>query len=263
MRIVMISAMMWLAAATIDSRIALLQHARAADEPTKEDATSQRYQSELETAGSTYAKTIEQVRSESEERYAAAKAAYDDAVRRSREAYLKSLEAEMNEQSKAGNQSAADELRKKIDAILNGPQRTDVQKLWLASYAAEQSKEYPEAIEAVQKVIQVTGNAKNTFTQTRLGWLYLLSGQYDQSESAYKTAAAISPQALTPRLGLMSCYRAAKRPDDAIATARDVLKLDPLNYQANKAIGDLLYAKEDYARAGTIISVLHWHTRTT
>ena len=229
--------------------------AMSKEEPVKGEAkaadpVAQRYFGEMEAAGAAYAKVSEAIRTESEERYAVAKAEYDTAAQRARDTYVKALEAELNQQKKAGNQAAADAVQTKIDQTLNGPPMTAVQKLWVASYTAEQAKDYEEALAAVQKVIQATGSAKNTFTQTRLGWLYLLNGQHEQSEAAYKTAAALAPKSITPRQGLVSCYLAAKRTDDAINAAREVLKLDPQNYQANRTIGDLLYAKEDYARAG-------------
>ena len=255
MRRITTVALAWLAVASVLFHLSFGDASPATDQNTSDqtnaaEAITGRYTSELEAAGKAYAEANEAIRVESEERYAAAKTAYDAGSQRARDSYLKALEAALAQEKKSGNQAAADAIQKKIDFALNGPPRTDVQKLWLASYAAEQAKDYDGAIEALEKVIQTTGNAKNTFTQSRLGWLHLSNHQYDKAEAAYKTAAALAPQSITPRLGLMSCYLAADRADDAINAAREVMKLDPLNYRANKMVGDLLYAKREYARAG-------------
>ena len=214
------------------------------------DTPAARYQVDSEAAGAVYAKAAAAIQTDSQERYAAAKAEYDGAMQRAKEAYVKTLEADLARETKAGNEKAAETIRQTIDFTVNGPPRNDVQKLWAASYSSENVGDFDSALEAVEKIIKATGNSKNTFTQLRLGWLRYLKGQYDQAEAAYKTAAALSPRCISPLQGLVNCYLAEKRPDDAINAARELLKLDPMNPRANKTLGDLYYAKEEYARAG-------------
>ena len=134
--------------------------------------------------------------------------------------------------------------------------RTEVQKLWEATFAAEADKDYEAAIAAVKKLVLVADIDKNPFVQMRLGWLGYLDGDYEEGAAAYKRSIGAAPMAITPRLGLLNCYLALSRIDEAIDTANAILKIDPLNYRAHKTLGDLYYVREDYTRASSHYSRL-------
>jgi tetratricopeptide (TPR) repeat protein len=214
------------------------------------DQAATQHASELTAASAEYAKASGAAKAESDKKLAAAQAAYDAATKKARDAYQKSLEKDLEREVKANNQAGADAVRQKIDFLLNGPPRNEVQKLWIASFTAENNKEYEAAIAAVEKVVQTANSGKNAFVQMRLGWLHYLDEDYEEAIAAYKTSIEIAPKAITPRQGLLNCYLALNKTDDAIEAAHAILKLDPLNIRANKTLGDLYYVKGDFTRSG-------------
>ena len=220
----------------------------AAPQPTPEQAAAQ-HASALSAARAEYAKASGGARTESEKQLAAAKAAYDAATRQANEAYLKSLEQDFEREMKAGHERSANAIRQQINLLTNGPPRSEVQKLWIASFAAEADRDYEASIAAVKKLILVADVGKNPFVQMRLGWLNYLDGDYEEGAAAYKKSVAAAPAAVTPRLGLVNCYLALNRIDDALEAANAILKIDPLNYRASKTLGDLYYVREDYTRS--------------
>jgi len=126
---------------------------------------------------------------------------------------------------------------------------TPVQKLWSSSFKAERDKDYDRAVSDVAEIMKITGGKTNTYANLRLGWLHYLKKDYTQARKAYRLAAKTSPGAVSPLLGLMNCDVADKKPDSAIASAKTLLDIDPLNFTANKTLGDLYYQKEDYESA--------------
>lgn len=126
---------------------------------------------------------------------------------------------------------------------------TPVQKLWSSSFKAERDKDYDRAISNVAEIIEIVGDETNTYANLRLGWLHYLKKDYTQARKAYRVAAKSSPGAVSPLLGLINCDVADKKPDGAIASAKTLLDLDPLNLTANKTLGDLYYQKRDFESA--------------
>jgi len=126
---------------------------------------------------------------------------------------------------------------------------TPVQQLWSSSFEAERDKDYDRAINDVDEIVKITGDEANTYANLRLGWLYYLKRDYTQARTAYRAAAKSSPGAVSPLLGLINCDVADKKPDGAIASAKTLLDLDPLNFTANKTLGDLYYQKKDFESA--------------
>jgi len=126
---------------------------------------------------------------------------------------------------------------------------TPVQQLWSSSFRAEQDKDYDRAISDVVKIMGITGDNANTYANLRLGWLYYQKKDYAQARKAYRVAAKSSPGAVSPLFGLINCDVAKKKPDGAIAAAKKLLDLDPLNLTANKTLGELYYQKQEFESA--------------
>jgi tetratricopeptide (TPR) repeat protein len=146
-------------------------------------------------------------------------------------------------------ETTQESLRQKIDSLAAGPPRNDAQKLWSISFAAENIKEYDVAIAAVEKIVELTSSQNNPYIHARLGWLQYLDQDYERAIAHYKAASELGPFAVTPRLGLLNCYLATNRIDQATEECLSIIRLDPLNYRANKSLGDLYYIREDYARS--------------
>jgi len=133
---------------------------------------------------------------------------------------------------------------------------TPCQQLWSSSFKAEGDKDYDRALSDVAKIMRITGDETNTYANLRLGWLYYLKGDYTQAREAYRVAAKSSPGAVSPLFGLINCDVANKKPDDAIASAKKLLDLDPLNFTANKTLGGLYYQKRDFESAAVYYQIL-------
>ena len=227
--------------------------AQAADPPVTRDQAASQHAGALATARAEFAKTSGAAQSEADKQLAAAKTSLDVAIKRANDHYRKTLEADLERKVKAKNEREADAIRKQINLLVNGPPRSEIQKLWIASFAAENDKDYEASIAAVKKLILVADVGKNPFVQMRLGWLHYLDGDYEEGAVAYRKSVAAAPAAVTPRLGLLNCYLALNRIDESLETANAILKIDPLNYRAHKTLGDLYYVREDYTRARRII----------
>jgi len=219
--------------------------------PEKAVSARARYEKELGESGATFQKSLEAIRRESERKTSAAKTQYDAAVKKSRDAYVSLLKSVQKEEARADRKASSAVLEQVIEYLVNGPPRNEIQKLWLASFEAEASGDFDRAIESARKAIDAAGQTPSMFAQLRLGWLYYLKKDYDKAEDAYRRAAKSSPRALTPWQGLMNCHGARNRLDDAAVVAREVLKLSPTDYQANKTLGDVYYGKKDYRRAAS------------
>ena len=116
-----------------------------------------------------------------------------------------------------------------------------------ASYAAEAKKDIPAALRAVKEI--ENQEAGNYIIQLRLGWLYYLSGLYNESVDYYKKAAQLSPQAVEPLMGMTYPLGAAGKNDDLLRAYQRVLGIDPHNYTALSRLAWLTYLKKDYAKA--------------
>ena len=242
--ILLMALIAWIGAISSDS-------ARAAAPPQLNAQAASEHAEAIAAARAGFAKASEIARVEGEKQLAAAKTALDAATKEANDSYRAKLEAELEREVKAGNERAAEAIRLQINLVVNGPPRTEVQKLWMSSYAAEAEKDYEGAIAAIKKLIILADVGKNCFVQMRLGWLHYLDGDFEEGAAAYRRSAALAPGAITPRIGLLNCYQALNRIDESLETANSILKIDPLNYRAHKTLGDLYYVREDYARASS------------
>lgn len=80
----------------------------------------------------------------------------------------------------------------------SGPGET-VREPFSRSYAFETAKDYRQAIEALEPLLDRV--EQQYLVRLRLGWLYYLSGDYQNSGSYYRAAIQAAPAATEPRVG--------------------------------------------------------------
>ena len=112
----------------------------------------------------------------------------------------------------------------------SGPGET-VREPFSRSYAFETVKDYRQAIEALEPLLDRV--EQQYLVSLRLGWLYYLSGDYQNSGSYYQAAIQAAPAATEPRVGYLLPLLAEQRYGEAETVAQQVLELDPANYYAN------------------------------
>jgi len=107
------------------------------------------------------------------------------------------------------------------------------------SYQLEARKQYRRALSVLASLPE---RLKNTyFHQLRLGWLTYLSGDNKGAVQHYSKAAAYTPRAVEPYLGMMLPQMASRRWKDAEAAARKVLRMAPGHYLATQRLAWVLY----------------------
>ena len=102
--------------------------------------------------------------------------------------------------------------------------------VWQNSYQFESSGKYMEAISALEAVPANGPDAE--FKVLRRGWLFYLSGKYDESIREYRLAIDRNSHSIDARLGVALPLLASKRWREADQVARTVLDMAPHNYIA-------------------------------
>ncbi len=122
------------------------------------------------------------------------------------------------------------------------------QEAWKKSIASELRKNYDQAITDLKDYTSNNGDKYNA--ALRLGWLYYSKKDYAGAVKYYQLAAKNSQGAVTPLLGLMNSYRAAKQTKEAVRACKSVLVLDKTNYTATMTLAGMLYDAKDYRNSG-------------
>jgi tetratricopeptide (TPR) repeat protein len=81
--------------------------------------------------------------------------------------------------------------------------------------------------------------------------LLLINGNFDKSIAAFEAAVRMNPKRVTTWLNLASAYALMNRPLDAVRTAREAVKADPLDSAPQFALGRHLERAKDLAGAET------------
>ncbi len=176
---------------------------------------------------------------------AEAKRAYDARIQQARESHTTTMETLAKGELRAGHRDTARVLEFVLQEF-KVPPLTDAQQLWTASFSAEQQADYDHAIEQVKRVVQESGDYSNSYAWLRFAWLSYLKKDYETAVAAYQRAARITPQAATPLAGLINCHRAREDTNQAIQSAKMLLRIVPNDYFANKSLGELYYQRGDY-----------------
>jgi len=83
-----------------------------------------------------------------------------------------------------------------------------------------------EAIPVIKKAIRLNPFAPSAYL-FNLGICYLLSGQYEEAITECKKATTREPDNLLAQLALTAAYALSGRDAEALATASEVLRIDP------------------------------------
>jgi tetratricopeptide (TPR) repeat protein len=98
------------------------------------------------------------------------------------------------------------------------------------SYQSEAAGEYVDAMDAL---VNTYNKYPADYTiNLRYGWLYYMSGEFDDSMSHYRAAIQAEPESIEARLGYMLPLLALERYADVETAAYQVLKKDSNNYLA-------------------------------
>jgi tetratricopeptide (TPR) repeat protein len=120
---------------------------------------------------------------------------------------------------------------------------------WVESLAAETSGDYAEALKIHRQLLP---SAEPSYlAYLRAGWLYYKTENYSDSLKYYKKAAGLSSGALSPLYGVLNCYVAQGKTDDAIKVAKAILVVDPQNYTANLQMASIYYQQKSFLLAST------------
>jgi len=175
---------------------------------------------------------------------------YNLATEKARKEYIRSLESVMNNEFRS-KRDYRGQWVKYVKDLLEKVPLTPIQEHWSLSYACEARGDYEGAIRHINDGLRLSGNYYNAYPMMRVGYLYTLKGDYYKGESAYQTAVKNAPASITPLTGLLYCYVMSARMDKAIEVAQALVKLDPMNYYANKSLAISAFTKSDYETAAS------------
>ncbi len=122
-----------------------------------------------------------------------------------------------------------------------------IAKYFEQSFKYEAAGDYSAALNSVLHILQI--EIKNYIATLRAGWLTYLKKDYKESVSYYKRAISLAPGAVEPKLGLLLPLIASKEWGAAEKLARDILKIDPNNYVANRKLAYVLFSQAKYGKA--------------
>lgn len=86
------------------------------------------------------------------------------------------------------------------------PALREDQRLWNASYEAEQQGQYDQALKPMKTIRESHGDFY--LANLRTGWLLYLKKDYAGALPFYQKASLLAPGALSPLIGQMNCHDA-------------------------------------------------------
>lgn len=113
------------------------------------------------------------------------------------------------------------------------------------SYSFEKAGNYKSAAQSIAAVY----TPKSYECNLRLGYLYYMSGAYNDAITYYKKAIDLMPYAIEPRLGYVYPAAALGKWDDVVTQYQAILKIDPKNSSVNYKLGVIYYNRKKYAQA--------------
>ncbi len=124
-----------------------------------------------------------------------------------------------------------------------------------SSIKYEGKKNYVNAIKEIQKIYSEFN--EDYLVNIRLGWLYYLNGNQDESIKYYSKASRLSDNSIEALLGLTLPYAAKKDWDKVKNIYEEILSKDPNNYTANLRLGQIYLNKQDYLNAKKMFSKVY------
>ncbi len=123
----------------------------------------------------------------------------------------------------------------------------DINLAYAKSFNAEKVANYTEAAKVLNGVL---ADYPATYTvNARLGYLSMMSKNYDKAIAHYTAAAKAVPSALDPKLGLMLVYLTQGQYAKVESVGAQVTKIDYYNYYANLRIAIAQRMQKNYAGA--------------
>lgn len=113
------------------------------------------------------------------------------------------------------------------------------------SYEYEQDGTYEDAINVLRAVYGSGSYELNL----RLGWLYYLAQQHQESIKYYQKAIDEKPSSLEARFGYVYPASVMENWNKVMEQYKAILKIDPQNTYANYRLGYMYYLREDYDNA--------------
>jgi tetratricopeptide (TPR) repeat protein len=127
-----------------------------------------------------------------------------------------------------------------------------IRDIYYKSYNYEKMGDYKDAIKVL---IPLYGKYKNGYTlNLRLGYLFFLNKQYENSIKHYLKASLILPYSIEPLLGLSKVYLYMKDYNNCIKYASIILKKDYYNFYGNYYLAKALYLNKNYKNSLQIVN---------
>ncbi|WP_299007116.1 tetratricopeptide repeat protein [uncultured Shewanella sp.] len=118
------------------------------------------------------------------------------------------------------------------------------------SYGYERVGDYQNAINSLVSLYKKDHD--DYILNLRLGYLYYLQGSFANAKFHYLAAKKISPNALSPQLGMMRISNIKENFDDTEVLGYEVIKKDLYNYYANLYLSYALRKNQKYDNAAEI-----------
>lgn len=118
------------------------------------------------------------------------------------------------------------------------------------SYGYERVGDYQNAINSLISLYKK--DHEDYVLNLRLGYLYYLQGSFANAKFHYLAAKKISPNALSPQLGMMRISNVKENFDDTEVLGYEVIKKDLYNYYANLYLSYALRQNHKYENAAEI-----------
>ena len=123
----------------------------------------------------------------------------------------------------------------------------NIKLAYYKSYNYEKMLDYKDAIKTL---IPIYKKYPNDYTlNLRLGYLFFLNKNYNNSISHYTKASNILPYSIEPKLGLIRDYLKMGKSDNALTIANSIIKIDYYNYYGNLYLLKALKLKNNYIQA--------------
>lgn len=119
-----------------------------------------------------------------------------------------------------------------------------LESVWQNSYQLEAAGKYGEAIAAMDAIR--VNDPDDELKLLRRGWLYYLSGSFNESIREYRFAIELNSRSVDARLGVTLPLLAQKRWREAEQNARAALELAPNNYIALVRLSIALEARSNW-----------------
>ncbi len=123
------------------------------------------------------------------------------------------------------------------------------------SIKEEKDKDYKQALNTM--LIIYNDYKDDYLVNLRLGWLYYLNKENDESLKFYKEAARLSNNSIESMLGLTYPFSAENDWDSVKSIYKEIIAIDNFNYTANLKLGEIYINSKNYDSAKLLLEKLH------